>query len=302
GPAESPDSPSSQPTPDELTRVEQVPRPGRVRAVWGWTRRAARSTQQALSVHAEGLENLPAGGAVLAANHVWAGDFARLRAALDRPVHLAADSAGRLPGRRVPIDDPEQGGDAAGELADGGLVLVFPEGAPSPDGDIHRGGTDVAWLALTARAPVVPVGIVPAAVGPRPLKPVTRRVFGPKVIIGVPLDFSRFWEIPALSYALDGVLLRGVTDEIMGAIAALTGRAYTDTTPAQAKELAAAARRQNAWARANEYPTASQVRRAEAERREMLRERDEQDLARAAAEAQARARTGRNEGRGRARR
>ena len=88
------------------------------------------------------------------------------------------------------------------------------------------------------------------------------------------------------------MLLRGATDEIMGAIAALTGLPYVDTTPARAAELAAAARRQNAWVRARAYPTLSQLRRAEAERRELLRERDEQDLARAAAEAQARARGG----------
>lgn len=284
--------PGSQITPDELTRVEQLDAPGRVRAAWGWTRRAARATQQALSVHAEGLERLPDGAAILAANHVWAGDFTRLCAALDRPLHLATASANRLLRRRVPIDDPAQGDDAARVLADGGLVVVFPEGAPSPDGDIHRGGTDVAWLALTAKVPVVPVGIVPAAAGPRLLEPLTRRALGPTVVVGEPLDFSRFWETPALSYALDGVLLRGATDEIMGAIAALTGLPYVDTTPARAAELAAAARRQNAWARARAYPTLSQLRRAEAERREMLRERDEQDLARAAAEAQARARGG----------
>ncbi|MBE6477967.1 MAG: hypothetical protein E7Z97_07875 [Propionibacteriaceae bacterium] len=283
------ESPGSPPTPDELTRVEQVARPGHVRAAWNWTRRAARTTQQALSVHAEGLQNLPDGGAILAANHVWAGDFSRLRAVLDRPARLAAGSSSRLLRRRVRIDDPLQGDDAAQVLAGGGLVVVFPEGAPSPDDDIHRGGTDVAWLALTARVPVVPVGIVPARAGHRLLRPVTDRALGPTVIFGEPLDFSRFWEIPALSYALDGVLLRGVTDEIMNAIVALTGRTYSDTTPAQARELAAAARRQRAWARASEYPTVSQMRRAEAERREMFRERDEQDLARAAA----RARTGR---------
>lgn len=281
--------PASPGTPDELTRVEQLRPPGRARSAWRWTRRAARDTQQALSVHVEGLEQIPAGAAILAANHVWAGDFGRIRAALDRPVRLADGRTGRLPRWRVPIDDPEHGEDAGAVLGDGGLVVVFPEGAPSPDGDVHRGGTDVAWLALTARVPVVPVGIVPAAAGPRVLEPLARRALGPTVIIGEPLDFSRFWEIPALSYALDGVLLRGVTDQVMGAIAALTGRTYVDTTPARAKELMADARRQSAWARAREYPTASQVRRAEAERREMLRERDEEDLARAVAEARARA-------------
>ena len=286
---ESPDAPGSPPTPDEMTRVEQLARPGRVRAAWNWTRRAARSTQQALSVHVEGAERLPDGGAILAANHIWAGDFSRLRAALDRPLHLAAGSTSRLLRRRVLVDDPQQGDDAVTVLADGGLVVIFPEGTPSPDGDIHRGGTDVAWLALTAKVPVVPVGIIPARAGHRLLRPVTDRALGPTVVVGEPLDFSRFWEIPALSYALDGVLLRGVTDEIMSAIVALAGRTYADTTPAEAKELAAAARRHRAWVRASEYPTVSQLRRAEAERREMFRERDELDLARAAARARIRA-------------
>ena len=43
--------PGSQITPDELTRVEQLDAPGRVRAAWGWTRRAARTTQPVSYTH-----------------------------------------------------------------------------------------------------------------------------------------------------------------------------------------------------------------------------------------------------------
>ena len=44
-------------------------------------------------------------------------------------------------------------------LKEGGGFGVYPEGTRSKDGRLARGKTGVAWLALTADCPVVPVGI-----------------------------------------------------------------------------------------------------------------------------------------------
>jgi len=45
-------------------------------------------------------------------------------------------------------------------LKHGKIVVVFPEGTRSPDGKIRKGKTGVAALALLAKVPVVPVGLI----------------------------------------------------------------------------------------------------------------------------------------------
>ena len=44
-------------------------------------------------------------------------------------------------------------------LQAGGGFGIYPEGTRSRDGRLARGKTGVAWLALTADCPVVPVGV-----------------------------------------------------------------------------------------------------------------------------------------------
>ena len=45
-------------------------------------------------------------------------------------------------------------------LKHGEVVEIFPEGTRSPDGKIRKGKTGTAALALTAKVPVVPVGLI----------------------------------------------------------------------------------------------------------------------------------------------
>lgn len=244
-------------------------------------------SRDALQVSVEGTEWLADGPAILAANHRWLGDVTRLFSSLDRPVSLAVAQPRRLSRHQVPIDGHDDSGkDARALLREGELVMIQPEGERSPDGDLHRGTPDVAWLALTARVPVHPVDIVPPP-SRGPVGEVVSALLGPTLRIGEPLDFSRYWTTPAVSDALDGILLRGCTDEIMAAIAELSGQLYRDDTPAQARARLAEERRQFRKARAQAYPTLSQERRREAEWRERLRAQDQQDLARAAQEARA---------------
>ena len=144
----------------------------------------------------------------------------------------------------IPID---RGGGPASEeaiqtglrvLAAGHVLGIYPEGTRSPDGRLYRGKTGVARLAVESGAPVVPMAMIdtfefqpPSTIWPNPR-------IRPGVRFGEPLDFSRYRGQQA-----DGALLRTITDEIMQAIAKLSGQEYVDMDARRAKaDLAAAAR------------------------------------------------------------
>ena len=120
-------------------------------------------------------------------------------------------------------------------LADGNVLGIYPEGTRSPDGRLYRGKTGVARLAIESGAPVVPCAMIGTFQfqPPGTLRPNMR--VRPGVRFGEPLDFSRYRGQEA-----DGQLLRSITDEIMLAIAKLSGQEYVDIDARQAKaELAA---------------------------------------------------------------
>jgi 1-acyl-sn-glycerol-3-phosphate acyltransferase len=103
-------------------------------------------------------------------------------------------------------------------LQDGGGFGIYPEGTRSRDGRLARGKTGVAWLALTADCPVVPVGITgtdriqPIGAGwPRPHRFT--------VVFGKPLTFPEHH-----GKAGSNRSRREVTDTIMAAIAELSGQ------------------------------------------------------------------------------
>jgi 1-acyl-sn-glycerol-3-phosphate acyltransferase len=103
-------------------------------------------------------------------------------------------------------------------LGEGEAFGIYPEGTRSRDGRLYRGRTGVAHLALTSGAPVVPVGLR----GTQDLQPVGSRL--PRlarvtVRFGEPLRFAgRYDGVPL------GRARREVTDEVMAAIAALSGQ------------------------------------------------------------------------------
>jgi 1-acyl-sn-glycerol-3-phosphate acyltransferase len=202
-----------------------------------------------------GAKNVPRRGPViLASNHLSFSDHFFGPLPLPRKVIFLAKSeyfTGRgLKGLiskafftgvgQIPID---RGGGEASErsirtglrvLAAGQVLGIYPEGTRSPDGRLYRGKTGVARLAIESGAPVVPCAMIdtfkfqpPTTIWPNPR-------IRPGVRFGEPLDFSRYRGQQA-----DGVLLRTVTDEIMQAIAKLSGQEYVDIDARRAKaELA----------------------------------------------------------------
>jgi len=107
---------------------------------------------------------------------------------------------------------------ALGVLQKGEAFGIYPEGTRSRDGRLARGKTGVAWLALTADCPVVPVAVR----GTDKIQPVGARWPRPhkvSVTFGEPLTFPEHRGL-----AGKGRARREVTDQVMEAIAAMSGQ------------------------------------------------------------------------------
>lgn len=211
---------------------------------------------------AVGLENVPAHGpAILASNHLSISDSIFMPVAVPRQVYFLAKSEyftrRGLKGRvvaaffkainQIPMD--RGGGRASAQalstggraLQEGKLVGIYPEGTRSPDGRLYRGKIGVARLALESGAPVVPI----AMVGTDKIQPVGTRFPDPRrakvtTVFGEPLDFSHLKG----SYG-DHATMRRVTDEIMTAIARLSGQQIAPGYAAEHKKKLADQKRES---------------------------------------------------------
>jgi 1-acyl-sn-glycerol-3-phosphate acyltransferase len=138
-----------------------------------------------VGVRARGLENVPAGPAVFAANHASALDILVIFGHLPVDFRIVyKQSLSLVPllgwsirlGGHVPVDrrNPFRAlrslEAAARRIRGGTSVVVFPEGTRSPDGAVRRFKRGSFSLALQAGVPVVPVSLVGVkAVVPRGL-------------------------------------------------------------------------------------------------------------------------------------
>ncbi|GAA0980044.1 1-acyl-sn-glycerol-3-phosphate acyltransferase [Nocardioides aquaticus] len=186
-----------------------------------------------------GLEHVPrSGGVLLASNHLSFIDSVVIPVVVPRRVVFLAksdyftgtgakgaatrawfESLGMLP---VDRDDTNAAlaslGIAQEVLERGDAFGIYPEGTRSRDGRLYRGRTGAAHLALTTGVPVVPVGLT----GTEDLQPVGSRL--PRLVpvtvaFGAPITTAgRFEGVPL------GRARRELTDEVMDAIAALSGQ------------------------------------------------------------------------------
>jgi len=190
-----------------------------------------------------GVENVPReGAAIIVCNHLSFVDSIFLPLAIPRKMTFLAKSdyftgkgirgaivkwfmtsAGQLP-----ID--RSGGKASeaslntglGVLAEGRVLGIYPEGTRSPDGRCYRGRTGVARMVLEAHVPVIPVAVV-GTDEVMPLGAKLPKVKKVSVVIGEPMDFSRFEGLEN-----DRFVLRSITDEIVYRINELSGQEYVD--------------------------------------------------------------------------
>jgi 1-acyl-sn-glycerol-3-phosphate acyltransferase len=189
--------------------------------------------------HVTGREHVPlTGPVILASNHLSFIDSIAIPLVAPRRVsYLAKAEYFTSPGitgwlsktlftglRALPVErETTRAAQAALDTAlsvlkDGGAFGIYPEGTRSRDGRLARGKTGVAWLALTADCPVVPVAVAGTdrvqpvgATWPRP-----HRV---SITFGPPLTFP-----DEHGQAGKGRARRVVTDRIMEAIAELSGQ------------------------------------------------------------------------------
>jgi 1-acyl-sn-glycerol-3-phosphate acyltransferase len=182
----------------------------------------------------QGTDNIPRRGPVIvASNHQSFIDSIFIPLVVHRRVTFVAKAeyfdnprtawffraVGQIPVKRGSGSAVERALASAREVLDSGGVLgIYPEGTRSPDGRIYRGHTGVARLALASGAMVVPVALVGTA-AVQPVGAMRPRIFRRVAVrIGPPLTWSlRRDEVdhPAA--------LRKVTDEVMAAIARLSG-------------------------------------------------------------------------------
>jgi len=230
----------------------------------GFSKIILRPTIRALMKHDwQGQENfVPAGGMIVAANHLSYADVLALALFCDQagryPTFLAKSSLfkipvlggiitklGQLPVYRGQADAALVLRDAEQGLRDGACVVFYPEATVTRDPESWPmySKTGVARLALATGAPVIPVGhwgaqyVLPyGSVRPHVIPRKTVHM-----IAGPPVDLSEFDGKP-----LDSATLRAATDKIMTDVAALVGKLRGADPPAQPYHPAIARRKERA--------------------------------------------------------
>lgn len=188
----------------------------------------------------QGIENLPKqGGVLLCPNHLSVFDSFVLPTAVPRQMTFVGKAEylddwktrtlfpklGMIPIDRRGGEHANAALDAArAVLLNGGVFGIYPEGTRSRTGNLHKGHTGAARLAIETGSPVVPVGILGTVDIQPPDQPVPNVFRRATIKFGEPIDALRY-----RSRIGDRVVYRQLTDELMFEIQGLTGQLYEDT-------------------------------------------------------------------------
>jgi 1-acyl-sn-glycerol-3-phosphate acyltransferase len=150
-------------------------------------------------------------------------DYFTGRGVRGRSMALFFRSIGAVPVRRTGRRDDAMDalGTAGDVLRGGGAFAMYPEGTRSRDGRLYRGRTGVAWLAIAAGTPIVPI----AMQGTQRLQPIGARLRLHRIRMefGTPIDPAPYAARLAAGEG-PGKVRRELTDVVMDAIAAMSGQ------------------------------------------------------------------------------
>ncbi len=185
----------------------------------------------------EGMENIPKKGPfIIAANHESYLDPFLIMSVIiplkDKRIYFLAkkgrfwDFFGRKIARDwaggIPLDDGKEKAfqELTSLLKKGEIGALFMEGQRSLDGKLVKGKTGVIRLALKARVPILPIGIIGTyEIAPRDkLIPKLKRA---KLYIGKPIYLKKYYK-----KSMTKKLLRKSADDVMKVISKLTGKPY----------------------------------------------------------------------------
>ncbi len=221
-------------------RVEPAPDlPGSDRANKYGFGAISRAIHRLWDVEIEGSDHVPlTGPALICANHLSFCDSLFLPASLPRRIWAVGKgeymddwktktvfpALGMIPIDRGGGDAAKAALDTAAKVLDQDhLFMIYPEGTRSRSGNLHKGRTGAARLAIRCGAPIVPVGIQgtvaiqpPDTVMMKPFKTCTIR-------FGAPMWPSDFGSLD------DPRLARTMTDAVMFEISRLSGQDYVDS-------------------------------------------------------------------------
>ena len=116
-------------------------------------------------------------------------------------------------------------------LNKGKIIGIHPEGTRSLTGKLQKGKTGVARLALGAKVPIVPVGLI----GTFEILPKGKyipKLKKAKINIGKPIYLNKYYD-----RKITKKLLRKITDDIMGDIAKLSNEKYNSISGSGKKRM-----------------------------------------------------------------
>jgi 1-acyl-sn-glycerol-3-phosphate acyltransferase len=186
-----------------------------------------------------GFERLPTDGpAILCPNHISFLDSAFLMFAVDRNISFVGKAEymdswktkylfpamGMIPIDRSGGNKSTAALDAAEEVLDRGeLFGIFPEGTRSRDGDLYKGRTGAARLAMKIGCPIFPVGVVGTAKIQPPDAIMPKLFLSCEIKVGRAINPERYRDRGA-----EHIAWRSMTDEVMYEIRELTGQNYVN--------------------------------------------------------------------------